>query len=513
MNKVARSDERVKGAYLLADFWRRAGLPADLPPSAGSVKFDFLTDDSRQVRPGAVFVAVRGEKSDGHDFVTAAARAGASAIVVEREVAGPEGVPVIRVADSREALAHLAGAFWEVGRGEKNPLPVIAVTGTNGKTSTTWMLRSILEHAGLNAALLGTVEYDLIKERRPASLTTPGSIELCRSLRAARDAGANYAVIETSSHALDQRRCDGLHYVAGVFTNLTGEHLDYHKTMEAYLAAKRRLFQLLGPQTVAVINADDPSAEKMVEGTAARVVRYGLFTGHLDVQGFPDSCDRRGQRCRVRFGDAVISMQLALVGRHNLLNALAAAATADALGVDRSAVVAGLERLTRIPGRLQRVEPDGCPFSVFVDYAHTDDALENVLQAVRPFTAGRIICVFGCGGDRDRAKRPRMGAVVGRLAQMAFVTSDNPRTEEPESIIDEIMPGFGAGSKCLVHRQADRRMAIYDALAEARAGDTVVIAGKGHENYQLMDGQTFPFDDVEVARSFLHAPATGEEVA
>lgn len=506
--------EATAGAdWKLSDLWRRAGLPAHASASACTLRFETIADDSRLVRPGALFVAVRGAKSDGHQFVTAAARSGAAAIIVDQDVQAPPGVLVIRVPDSREVLAKLAGVFWNVGAGAVNPLPTIAVTGTNGKTSFTWMFRSILQHAGYNAALLGTIEYDLINERRSAALTTPGSIELSQMLASSRGAGADYAVIEASSHALDQRRCDGLNLVAGVFTNLTGEHLDYHQTMGAYLEAKRRLFSLLNSEAKAVVNADDPSAERVVEGTAARVVRYGLFTSHLDVQGVPDSCDRRGQRFSIRFGEVTVPIQLALVGRHNMLNALAAAATADSLGVDRAAIVAGLERLTRIPGRLQRVEPDGCPFSVFVDYAHTDDALENVLQAMKPFTSGRIICVFGCGGDRDRTKRPRMGAVVGRLAQVAIVTSDNPRTEDPEAIIDEIMPGFDGASRCTVHRQVDRRIAIQEALNEARSGDTVLIAGKGHENYQLIGGKTHSFDDVEVARSCLFAPATVEEVA
>lgn len=512
-SRVLSLSADVGAELTLSDLWRNAGLPLSASASACTLRIMGVTDDSRAVQPGCLFVAVRGAKSDGHDFANAAAKAGAAAIIAERDVVAPVGVLVLRVADSREALARLGGAFYGLRGSNAGRFPVIGVTGTNGKTSVTWLLRSILQHAGHHVTMLGTIEYDLVTERRSASLTTPGALELCRMVAQARQSGAEYAVMETSSHALDQRRCDGLHFAAGVFTNLTGEHLDYHHTMSAYLQAKRRLFTMLDADGVAVVNADDPSSDRVIEGTRARLVRYGLYTSHLDVQGVPISSDRRGQRFELRIRGEGTPIQLSLVGRHNVLNALAAAATADALGIDRAAIFAGIERLTRVPGRLQRIEPEGFPFSVYVDYAHTDDALENVLHAMQPLANGRVICVFGCGGDRDREKRPRMAAVAGRLADVTFVTSDNPRSENPDEIIDEIMAGFGDRTKSEVRRQVDRRLAIQEALVEAKRGDVVLIAGKGHENYQLIGGKSMPFDDAEVARLLLFAPATAEEVA
>ncbi len=471
-----------------------------------------LTDDSRAVTPGACFVAVRGAKSDGHDFLPAAIRAGAVAVVVDRDVPCPAGVTCIRVSDSRVALARLSAAWYGLAGRDSVPR-LIGVTGTNGKTTVTWMLRSILQAAECPTALLGTIENDLLGERQTSPLTTPGALALCRSLAQARERGAQRALVEVSSHALDQRRCDGLSFEAAVFTNLTGDHLDYHKTMDAYFSAKRRLFETLEPSAVAVINLDDPRGASLARAGRATVVGFGLESPDARVRATIRSMDRTGTVAEIRGIRASFPIELALIGRHNVLNALAAAATAESIGISPDAIRAGLENLRGVPGRLQRAEPRDWPYSVFVDYAHTDDALRNVLTALRPLTEGRLRCVFGCGGDRDRTKRPRMAAAVEALGDVAYVTSDNPRNEDPHAIVEEIRAGFAGDRRCRVVVEVDRRRAIELALSDAGEGDTVLIAGKGHENYQIIGGQTLPFDDVGVARDWMTAVSVQREVA
>ena len=499
--------------WTLPELFVRAGVFANDGGKIPSVPITSLIDDSRAVHPGACFVAVRGVGRDGHDFVPAAVASGAAAIVVDRDGPAPSGVTVVRVADTRSALAKLAPAFYGLLGGVEPTLRIIGVTGTNGKTSVVWLLRSILQAAQHRTAMLGTVEYDLVGERRASPLTTPGSIELCRSLATARDAGATHAVLEVSSHALDQRRCDGLTFAAGVFTNLTGDHLDYHKTMDAYFSAKQRLFEMLPPSAVAVVNVDDPMGALLARGTTARVVTYGIDSPSAQVRAGIEGMDRCGTEFLLRGRALELSIRTPLIGRHNVLNALAAAATAAAIGVPPEAIRSGLENVSGVPGRLQRAEPPGWPYSVFIDYAHTDDALGNVLRTLRLLTTGTLRCVFGCGGDRDRTKRPRMAAAVGKLSDVAYVTSDNPRTEEPHAIIDEILHGFSPSHACRIVVDVDRKRAIEAALVDSEAGDTVLIAGKGHETYQLLGDRVLPFDDLEVARKWMNAAALTEEVA
>ncbi len=499
--------------WTLPELFARAGVFASDSGKIPTVPISSLIDDSRSVHPGACFVAVRGVGHDGHDYVPAAVASGAAAIVVDRDGPAPSGVAVVRVADTRSALAKLAPAFYGLLGGVEPTLRIIGVTGTNGKTTVVWLLRSILQAAHHRTAMLGTVEYDLVGKRRPSPLTTPGSIELCRNLASARDAGATHAVLEVSSHALDQRRCDGLTFAAGVFTNLTGDHLDYHRTMDAYFSAKRRLFEMLAPSAVAVVNVDDPMGALLARGTTARVVTYGIDSPSAQVRADIEGMDRCGTEYLLRGRALELSIRTPLIGRHNVLNALAAAATAAAIGVPPEAIRSGLEHVSGVPGRLQRAEPPGWPYSVFIDYAHTDDALGNVLRTLRPLTTGTLRCVFGCGGDRDRTKRPRMAAVVGKLADVAYVTSDNPRTEEPHTIIDEILHGFSPSHACRIVVDVDRKRAIEAALVDSEAGDTVLIAGKGHETYQLLGERVLPFDDLEVARKWMNAAALTEEVA
>ncbi|MBI3834978.1 MAG: UDP-N-acetylmuramoyl-L-alanyl-D-glutamate--2,6-diaminopimelate ligase [Planctomycetes bacterium] len=497
-------------AWSLRELFAQAGITPIDPRAIPERIVSSLTDDSRKVTPGALFVAVRGAGADGHRFIKNAIQSGAAAIVAEDPVAPQDSVASIRVSDSRDAIAKLAASFYGLRGSKGSATPrLIGVTGTNGKTTVTWLLRSIFQAAGERTALIGTVEYDLAGERRSAPLTTPGPLALCEMLAESRDRGATFAVMEVSSHALDQRRCDGLTFDAAVFTNLTGDHLDYHGTMEDYARAKSRLFAGLSHTAKAIVNRDDPMGELFAGSSNALVISYGAESPGLDVSAHVTTMDRFGTRFVLRTPTFQAPIRLPLIGKHNVMNALAAAATATAIGISEDAICAGLEVLRGVPGRLQRVESDGWPFSVIVDYAHTDDALRNVLTALRPLTRGRLICVFGCGGDRDRSKRPRMARAVGELADIAWVTSDNPRSEAPAAIIDEILPGFGTEirqrrmTRCRVETNVDRRGAIHAAIEDARPGDTVLIAGKGHENYQLIGGRVLAFDDLEVARECL----------
>ncbi len=474
-----------------------------------------VTDDSHQVTPGACFVAIRGATNDGHRYVTHAVSSGAVGLVVDytsQTIRGLENVPVIRVHDTKAALARLAATFHGVRSSDLADLRLIGVTGTNGKTTVAWMLRAILRAADFPTALLGTIEYDLIDERMSAPLTTPAAVTLCRYLSQARDAGARFGVLEVSSHALDQRRCDGLGFAAGVFTNLSGDHLDYHGDMATYFAAKRHLFTLLEKGGTAVVNLDDPAGARLADQIADRVITFGIDRGRVDARAEIRRMTREGTELTVNLSGDARSMRLPLIGRHNVSNALAAAATAHALGIDGDLIVRGLEELTTVPGRMQRVEQPGYPFSVVVDYAHTDAALESAVTTLHPLTEGRLICVFGCGGDRDRAKRPRMAQAASH-ADVVFVTSDNPRREDPDAIINDILPGFGETAGCQVFVDADRRRAIEAAIGSAEPGDCVLIAGKGHEDYQIVGDQVVDFDDAKVAAECLaQVPQAGSVV-
>jgi len=488
----------------LTALWRRAGMESVSPSThLPDVEISSLADDSRSVTPGAFFVAVPGSKVDGHLYIDKATAAGAAAILVERDVQPRDDVPVVRVPDVRLALSYLACAFYGVDGAVGRGMKLVGITGTNGKTTVSWLLRSVLRSARHPAALIGTVEYDLVSKRLPAPLTTPGPIQLCHHLADAAEAGATHAILEVSSHALEQRRTDGLNWSVGVFTNLSGDHLDYHGSMESYARAKRRLFDALAPQATAVVNADDAMTDAVVGDTRASVVRFGMQRSGLGASATIESMSATGTQFLICLAGETIPVHFGLVGEHNVMNALAAAATAHSLGVPSDAIRLGLEGAPQIPGRLESVDTNGSGFSVLVDYAHTDDALRNALRAVRPITNGRVRCVFGCGGDRDRGKRPRMAAAVEDLADVAYVTSDNPRTEDPHAIIRDVLPGFRLLPRDQIRVNADRRRAIELAISEAEPGDTVLIAGKGHEDYQIVGDRVLHFDDVEVAGACL----------
>ncbi len=459
-----------------------------------------LADDSREVEPGNVFFARTGSKVDGVAFARAAIARGASLVISRERVAAD--VPTLLVPDVEVALRDAADAWY--GR-PQDTLELIGVTGTKGKTTTSYLVRSALEAAGRRTAVFGTIAYDVGDGvRRDANNTTPGALALRRLLAQARDAGATACVMEVSSHALDQGRTEGLAFRVGVLTNLASDHLDYHKTPDAYFEAKSKLFTGLSRASTAVLNRDDPAWARFAARVRCRVLTYG---------GAPE-CDLRASRIELAAdgttfrlslgGESELTVRTPLVGRHNVSNFLAAVSAATALGVDPVTAVEGASMLTGVRGRLERVECES-DLHAFVDYAHTEDALRQVLGFLRTVGALPLTCVFGCGGDRDRTKRPKMGAVAAELADRVVLTSDNPRTEDPQAILDEVAAGIPASARGKTLVIADRREAIRRAVSEAPAGSTVLVAGKGHEDYQILGTTKVPFDDVAEAREALAA--------
>jgi UDP-N-acetylmuramoyl-L-alanyl-D-glutamate--2,6-diaminopimelate ligase len=463
--------------------------------------------DSRRVKPGCVFVAMRGEASDGNRFIDAAIAAGAVAIVTDSVAEKQrDGVAWALVPHGRRALARLSANFYK-RPGER--IAITGITGTNGKSTTAFLVESILTAASRKSALIGTIEYHVASKVLPAPHTTPESLELNRILNEALGHGATEAVMEVSSHALAQERVYGLPFDVAVFTNLTRDHLDYHKTMEEYFAAKRALFEGCGtdPPRAVVTNIDDEYGAKVGEFSrkrSAHVLKYGWNHGDLHTENV--DITPRGTRMDLITPDGKIAVFSPLIGRVNVYNILAAVGAGIARGCKPEAIVQGIQALTHVPGRFERVDC-GQPFTIVVDYAHTDDALRNLTALAREFVSrdgarGRVLTVFGCGGDRDRAKRPLMGEAAGRGSDFVVLTSDNPRSEDPLTIINDALVGLQkSGAKYSV--QADRGKAIALAVGEARSGDIVLLAGKGHEKVQITREGSRPFDDVEVARQAL----------
>jgi UDP-N-acetylmuramoyl-L-alanyl-D-glutamate--2,6-diaminopimelate ligase len=438
---------------------------------------------------------------DGADFARQAIAAGAGAIVSERPAEGVMEVPWVTVADARLALAHLAAEFNEH---PSRKMRVVGITGTNGKTTTGYLASAILEAAGIKSGLMGTVLYRLGDRDFEATRTTPEAPEVQSYMREMVATGCGACVMEVSSHALALKRVDGIRFAAGVFTNLTRDHLDFHTNMEDYFAAKRRLFEMLPDDAPAVINLDDPRGASLVD-VVRRPVTYG-FTRAAQVSPGALSYSLEGLQFDIRSPRGPIRVRSKLVGRPNVYNILAAVAVTSALEVPTAAIEQGLERLAGVPGRFEIASSPADDVTVVVDYAHTDDALRNLLETARPVATRRLITVFGAGGDRDRTKRPLMGMVAARLSDVVVITSDNPRSEDPNRIIEEVKRGTEAeirqsGAEVLV--RPDRRDAIQHAVGMAEAGDVVLVAGKGHEKYQEIGGRTFTFDDVEVAREAL----------
>ena len=482
---------------------------AEVLSQSGNPGISGVEYDSRRISKGDVFLAMRGETSDGNRFIDKAIAAGAAAVVTDSQAETPrDGVAWAVVPHGRRALARLSANLY---RHPAEKLAVTGVTGTNGKSTTTFLLESILNAAGRKSALIGTIEYHVAGKVLPAPHTTPEALELNRMLRDALGSGASEAVMEVSSHALAQQRVFGIPFDVAVFSNLTRDHLDYHKTMAEYLAAKQILFEGCGTEAprVAVLNSDDESGrtlQKVSRSQGSQVLTYGWSNGdfHADkvIVGF------EGTRFDLVTPERTIPVWSPLIGRVNVYNILASAGAAYARGCDGDAIAKGVAALTRVPGRFERVAC-GQPFSVVVDYAHTDDALRNLSALAREFVSqgnqsARVITVFGCGGDRDRAKRPLMGEAAGRGSDFVVLTSDNPRSEDPRAIINDAMVGLQrTGTNYSI--EPDRKQAIALAVGKAGPGDIVLLAGKGHEKVQVTREGSIPFDDVEIARQVLRS--------
>lgn len=454
--------------------------------------------DSRKVEPGDIYACVPGFNVDGHDFANAAITSGAVALVVERFL--PINIPQLKFKDVRKVLGTLAARLYD---DPSEKLEMIGVTGTNGKTTITHLIEKIGARQGHKVGLIGTLGARIAGREIPGNRTTPEAIDIQKLLAEMVEEGVSQVVMEVSSHALDLGRVIGCEFDAGIFTNLTQDHLDYHKTMEEYLQAKAKLFRNLRGKKqpkVAILNADDPAFGMLAKLSAAPVVSYGIKAeGDVDYRAENVEISSLGVNYEVRFKGCQQKVHFLTPGIFSVYNSLAAFAWGVERGYAPEDVAQALREISGVPGRFESVR-SGQPFQVIVDYAHTPDGLENVLRTAREFTKGKIITVFGCGGDRDKGKRPLMGEIATRLSDFVLVTSDNPRTEQPEVIIQEILTGIGNVEHISL---ADRREAIFHACSKAQPGDTVLIAGKGHETYQIIGTEIHPFDDRDVAREAL----------
>jgi UDP-N-acetylmuramoyl-L-alanyl-D-glutamate--2,6-diaminopimelate ligase len=490
---------------LLRALDRVPGLAHSPLPGSGAldVQCTAVTHDSRRAGRGAIFVALVGLKANGAVFAPQAIAAGASAIVAESPAPSDMSVPWIVVSDARLALAWLSAEFFDHPSRE---MAVVGITGTNGKTTSSFLVSAMLDAAGIRCGLMGTVTYRIGDRAFDATRTTPEAPDLQGFLREMVAGGCGACAMEVSSHALALKRVDGIRFAAAVFTNLTRDHLDFHAGMEDYFAAKRRLFEMLPADAPAVINVDDPRGASLVD-VVARPVTYGI-NKPADVSPGPLSYSLGGLDFEIRAPRGRVHVRSRLVGKPNVYNILGAVGTALELGVPIEAIHAGLRHLPGVPGRFEVVSRAADDVTVVVDYAHTDDALRNLLETARPMARRRLITVFGAGGDRDRTKRPLMGMVAARLSDVVVITSDNPRGEDPARIIEEVRRGADAEvrqSNASIVTEVDRRAAILHAVRSAGPGDVVLIAGKGHEKYQEVGGRRFAFDDIEVAREGLEA--------
>ncbi len=465
-----------------------------------------ITQDSRKVEKGFLFVAIAGHEQDGHRFIPEAVRKGAAALVVTQKMDSTLKVPVILVKDSRKALAEVAARFY---KDPSEKMRVIGVTGTNGKTTITYLMESVLTEAGRRPAVLGTINYRYGGKVRSSGTTTPESVDLQRFFAHMLEEGVTDVVMEVSSHALVMERIRGVHFDAAIFTNLSQDHLDFHKDLEDYFQSKLKLFTELLPDSrkknrFAVLNMEDPRSEiifQKVKGLTK--IRTGL-TGPYEVSCQSFQLSEEGIQARVKIGAESVEIRSKLLGRFNLENILVVMAAAQSLGVPMEAIVRGLEKMTGVPGRLERI-PNDRGIHLFVDYAHTPEALAGVGETLRKISRGRIITVFGCGGDRDRSKRPLMGREAALFSDLVVVTSDNPRSEEPEAIIDEILPGLHEVGfpEEKIFRICSREEALSKAVKIARRGDLILVAGKGHEDYQIIGKKKTHFSDQEILRKLL----------
>lgn len=468
------------------------------------IRVDGLWDDSRKVKPGGLFVAIDGHKTSGLNFIQDAIQRGAKCILAQKDFDAPQGVVKIIVGDARETLVKAANNFYD------NPgkdLKIIGVTGTNGKTTVTYLIEDIFKKSGIRTGVIGTINYRMGDKVYQATNTTPGALQLTDLLRKMSDSGCAYAVMEVSSHSLEQKRTQGMDFSCSCFTNLTQDHLDYHKDLDIYFSAKAKLFEGLKAGSAAVINADDPFGRKLIKKTKACVLTYGIEE-NCDVKASALNLTQRGSCFTLEAPGLKEKVHTNLLGRHNVYNALAAWSVAFCCGMEVSFLNNALGSLPKIPGRLESVDV-GQDFKVFVDYAHTDDALKNVITTLREFCKARILVVFGCGGDRDRGKRPKMARAAGSLADFVIVTSDNPRSEEPKAIMADIEKGFTKDNYIMIE---DRKEAIKKAISMAKDGDFVLLAGKGHETYQIFKDRTVDFDDREVAKKCILEETRAQEL-
>ena len=498
-----RLDELLIAAY----------IRTTLLPDQAEREVQDLAYDSRKVKPGSLFVAVRGFHSDGHQFISEAVRKGATAIIAENSGSAESvgEVPVIRVPDSRAALARMAAAFYDH---PSKKLKLVGITGTKGKTTTSYLVKSIIEAAGKSTGLIGTIDYRVGDTIYPAPNTTPESLDIQRLLAEMVNAGCGYCVMEVSSHALALGRTDGCVFETAVFTNLKQDHLDFHQDMDSYYQAKLLLFTGLEPHKMVVINSDDPVSQDIIRKTKSKAYTYGL-SGSVDIHPQAEIGHAiGGLGFSVQTPQGVVSVKSPLVGKHNAYNILGAIGAGISLGFSPVDIARGLETMRAVPGRMETVD-EGQAFGVIVDYAHTENSLASLLEAIRDMAQGRIITLFGCGGERDRTKRPKMGAAALHGSDIVIITTDNPRAEQPLDIIREIETGLtGIGEKVAqpdaepiaasgkkpYYVIPDRQEAIAAAVRMARPNDVVVLAGKGHETYQIIGEQKIHFDDREVAR-------------
>ncbi len=468
--------------------------------SIPNIEVTGVQEDSRLIESGNVFVARGGARTAGAKHLDQAIARGAIAVVTQEAIDGCQ-LPQAITTDPGAAVSILSNVL--LGNPSQS-VKTLGITGTNGKTTTTYLIRHVLNHFNLRCGMIGTVEVDDGKSRWESTMTTPAAVEVAQLLAQMRDKGCRACVMETSSHSLHQGRVAGVQFAGAAFTNLTGDHLDYHKDMTNYAAAKARLFENLAQDAVAAVNAEDPWTPRMIRDCQAKVMRFG-FGESADYRARDIAITPAGSSFILHTPDGRAQINLQMTGKHNIENALAAATLlGEVFHLNVHQLAAGFKNAAGAPGRLQAVRA-GQPFTVLVDYAHTDDALENVLWALRPLTRGRLRVLFGCGGDRDPSKRPRMARVAEKLADNIYVTSDNPRTEDPQSILDQIVAGFTAEVQRPLFVEIDRRAAITKILSDAEPGDIVLIAGKGHENYQIIGTTKHHFDDVEECEKILCA--------
>lgn len=456
-----------------------------------------ITIDSRLVREGDLFIAFRGYDKDGYEFIDEAVRKGAKIIISEKDFQSPGAFKKILVCDTRQALPVISCNFY--GH-PSDKLKVVGVTGTNGKTTITYIIENMIKCAGERAGVIGTISYRVGDKVIPAKNTTPGPLEVQSMLSEMAACGSRYAVMEISSHSLDQRRVSGILFDTAIFTNITSEHLDYHKTLDNYFKAKTAIFDNLKPGATAILNNDDQKVASLKSVLKYKALTYGIKE-KADIRGGNIELSLDGSSFNVITPAATLQVKTKLMGIHNVSNILAAIAASTALGLDSRAAIKGIETMGAVPGRLEEIST-GQQFKVFVDFAHTEDALFNILSVLKDISKNRIITVFGCGGNRDTKKRPLMGRAACQFSDHVIITSDNPRLEEPGDIIDEIVSGI-KGKFSNYEIFPDRRQAIEQALKLARKGDIVVVAGKGHENYQIVKDKIIPFDDRDVVREAL----------